>query len=130
MEATVTPIGEMRMAAPGVLVHQLSEGGVTVTEDAATEVKRITERLAGGDPVVVIVDMRTLAFADRNVRNEFGSAAGGVEVATGLVVEQGMISGELAELFIKFHDPDRPVEVFGRVPEAMAWARTLLERIS
>ena len=124
MDLTSTPIGEMRSVASGVLVHRLNEG-VAITEADAVEVKRITERLAGGSPVVVIVEMQQMAFADRSVLEAFASAGGGVEVATGLVVDRG-ISEDLAGLFVRFHDPDRPVEVFERLSDAMEWGQSVL----
>lgn len=119
-----TPIGEMRITEPGVLIHELDEG-VAVAEGAAAEVKRITEALAAGDPVVVIVDMRAMAYADRDVRDAF-STAPGAEVGTALVVKPGL-SEDLAGLFTRFHNPDRPVEVFVDMSEAENWARTRLQ---
>jgi hypothetical protein len=123
-EVTQTPVGEMRMVAPGVIVHRL-EDGVTVDEDDAVAVKRATEQLASGEPVVMVVDMRAVAFAGRDARNAFSEGAGGVEIATALLAARGF-SERLAGLFMQFSEPSRPVQVFYEEAAAVAWAKTQL----
>ena len=112
------------MAAPGVIIHRLNEG-VTVTESDADLVKQATVELAAGEPAVVIVDMRAVAFADRDARNAFKDAAGGVEVGTALLTDKGF-SEKLAGLFTKFSEPTRPVELFQVEADAITWAKSLL----
>ena len=119
-----TPIGEMRLVAPGVIMHRLTEG-VSVNETDAESVKMATEELAAGKPVVVIVDMRKVAFADRQARNAFKDGAGGVEIATALLASRGF-SEKLAGLFTRFHEPTRPVELFHDEADAIAWAQERL----
>lgn len=119
-----TPIGEMRLVAPGVAIHRLNEG-VSVTEADVSLVQEATIDLAGGEPVVVIVDMRDVGFADRDARDAFGESAGGVEVATALLTDRGF-SERLAGLFTRYSEPTRPVEVFHTEADAIAWAESLL----
>ena len=114
----------MRLVAPGVIVHRLNEG-VSVTEADADLVKQATIDLASGKPAVVIVDMRAVAFADRDARDAFKDSAGGVEVGTALLTDKGF-SEKLAGLFTKFSEPTRPVEVFHTEADAIAWAESLL----
>lgn len=121
--ARQTPIGEMRLAAPGVVIHRLNEG-VTVTEADAELVKQATADMAAGEPVVVIVDMRDVGFADRDARDGFRDVSG-VEVGTALLTDRGF-SQKLAGLFTKYSEPTRPVEVFHREADAIAWAESLL----
>jgi hypothetical protein len=119
-----TPIGEMRLVAPGVIVHRLTEG-VSITEADANLVKQATEELAGGKPIVIIVDMRKVAFANRDARDVFKEGAGGVEIGTALLTDRGF-SEQLAGLFMRFSKPTRPVEVFHNEADAIAWAQSLL----
>ena len=120
-----TPIGELRFAAPGVLIHRLAEG-VLVTEADADLVKKTTAELAGGKPVVVIVDMREVGFAGREARDGVKQGAGGVEIGTALLTDRGF-SEKLAGLFTKYSEPTRPVEVFHSEAAAIAWAESLLD---
>ncbi len=119
-----TPIGELRFAAPGVLVHRLTEG-VLVTEPDTNLVKKATAELAGGKPVVVIVDMRGVGFAGREARDGFKDGAAGIEIGTALLIDRGF-SEKLAGLFTKYSEPTRPVEVFHSEADAIAWAESLL----
>ena len=119
-----TPIGEMHIVAPGVIVHRLDEG-VSVTEADAAQVKRASEELAGGKPVVIVVDMRAVAFAGRDARDAFQEGAGGVEIGTALLTGMGF-SEKLAGLFKRYSAPSRPVEIFQREAEAIAWAEAML----
>lgn len=119
-----TPIGEMRLVAPGVLVHRLDEG-ISVAANDAKAVKQLTEELAAGQPVVMVVDMRAVAFAERDARDAFSEGAGGVEIGTALVTDEGF-SDKLAGLFVRYSRPSRPVNVFHNESDAIAWAQTLL----
>ena len=119
-----TPIGELRFAAPGVLVHRLTEG-VLVTEQDAVVVNQATAELAEGKPVVVIVDMRGVGFAGREARDGFSDVPAGVEIGTALLTDRGF-SEKLAGLFTKYSEPTRPVEVFHSEANAIAWAESLL----
>ena len=47
MRAKQTPIGEMQLIAPGVIMHRIREG-VTVAGSDATIIKQVTEELAAG----------------------------------------------------------------------------------
>ena len=119
-----TPVGEMRLVAPGVIMHRLLEG-VSINETDADLVKKATEEFAAGKPAVVIVDMRGVAFADRGARDAFKEGAGGVEIATALLADRGF-SEKLAGLFTRYSEPTRPVELFHREADAIAWAESLL----
>ncbi len=119
-----TPIGEMRVIAPGVIMHRITEGASVTGEDANT-VKQVTVELAAGEPVAVVVDMRGIAFADRDARHAFKEGAGGVEVGTALLTDRGF-SEKLAGLFERFSEPTRPVEVFHSETAAIEWAASLL----
>ncbi len=119
-----TPIGEMSLVAPGVIIHRLNEG-VSVSEADAALVKQVTEELAAGKPIVIVVDMRAVAFAGRDARDAFQEGAGGVEIGTALLTDRGF-SKKLAGLFTRFSRPTRPVEIFDREADAVAWAQSLL----
>jgi hypothetical protein len=121
-----TPIGEMCLIKPGVIVHRLAEG-VSVTETDAHRVQEVTEELAGGEPVVIVVDMRAVAFATRDARDVFKEGAGGVEIGTALVIDKGF-SRKLAGLFERYSEPTRPVEIFHSETDAIAWAESLLTK--
>jgi hypothetical protein len=123
-EGTRTPIGEMRIVAPGVIVHRL-DSGVNVDGEDAHAVKQATAELAAGKPVVMVVDMRSVAFAGRDARNAFSEGAAGLEIATALVADRGF-SERLAGLFMQFSEPNRPVQVFYDESEAVAWAQRQL----
>ena len=123
-QAMRTPVGEMRIIAPGVIMHRITEG-VSVSEADANMVKQVTEALAAGEPAVVVVDMRGVAFADRKARDAFKEGAGGVEIGTALLTDKGF-SEKLAGLFERYSEPTRPVEVFQSETDAIAWAKSLL----
>ncbi len=114
-----TPIGEMTRDGR-VIVHRLDNEVVVTAKDAA-EVQRITAELAGGEPVAVVVDMRSLGFADREVRQAFSDDIDGIEVATALLVSPALSAG-LAALFSKFQEPSRPVKIFTDEAQAIEWA--------
>lgn len=123
-QAKETPIGVMRLVAPGVIVHRLAEG-VTVDGTEAAVVKQVTEELAAGEPVVIVVDMRGMAFANRDARDAFKDGAGGVEIGTALLTDKGF-SQQLAGLFKRYSEPTRPVGIFHSEAEAITWAESLL----
>ena len=114
----------MRLIAPGVIMHRLDEG-VSITETDANVVKQVTEELAAGEPVVIVVDMREVAFANRDARDVFKEGAGGVEIGTALLTDKGF-SEKLAGLFQRFSEPTRPVKVFHNEADAISWAESLL----
>jgi hypothetical protein len=117
-----TPIGEMWIDEEGVLWHRLAPGAV-VTAEAAAEVLATTKRLAGGRRVPVVVDIRGVAFADRESRDAFaGADAGETELATAILVDKGF-SARLATLFVRFSNPSRPTRVFTSETEARSWLR-------
>ena len=116
-----SPIGEMVLYSDGVIVHTLDRGAV-VDERAAALVIELTKDLAGGDPVAVVVDLRSVAFADRGSRQMFADdPSGGVEVATALVAGP-RIAGFLASQFVRNARPERPTEVFAELADATDWA--------
>ncbi len=119
-----TPVGEMQIIAPGVIMHRITEG-VSIKAADAHIVKQVTEELAGGEPAVVVVDMRGVAFADRQARDAFKEGAGGVEIGTALLTDRGF-SEKLAGLFERYSEPTRPVEMFHSEADAIDWAKSLL----
>ncbi|MDH5456521.1 MAG: hypothetical protein OEY37_10645 [Gammaproteobacteria bacterium] len=121
-----TPIGRMYLDGR-VIVHTI-DAHAALASDGAREIQRITVDLAAGSPVAVVVDMRRMAFAGRDVRGMFTDDLGGVEVATALLVSPG-VSLALAGLFKKYAAPERPVEVFEDAVEALSWARGHVEAI-
>ena len=120
-----TPIGEMRLVVPGVIIHKIDEGA-SVTEMDADLNKSATTELAAGEPAVIIVDMRGVAFAGRDARDAFKDGAGGVEIGTALLTDRGF-SEKLAGHFKRYSAPTRPVEIFHSEADAVAWAESLLE---
>ena len=120
-----TPIGEMRLVVPGVIVHRLDDGVPAERASLVVELKQLTEEIAAGDPVVMVVDMRAVAFAGRDARDAFRDGAGGVEIATALVTDRGF-SEKLAGLFMRYSQPSRPVEIFHSEADAIAWAQSVL----
>lgn len=105
----------------GVIVHTLNAGAVVDT-DAAHTVLELTADLAGGDRVATVIDMRAIAFADRDAREAFArDPSGGVEVATALVIGP-KIADFLASRFVRGAQPERPIAMFDTVDEAMEWA--------
>lgn len=105
----------------GVLIHTLDEGAL-VDRRVAKEVLRDTEKIAAGRSVAVVVDLRAIAFADQESRQVFADdAAGGVEVATALVVGP-RVAEYLGAQFVNRAQPHRPTSIFHDVDEAAAWA--------
>ncbi len=121
-----TPIGEMHLDGR-VIVHTINEHAV-LDFDGAREVQRITVDLADGVPVAVVVDMRGMAFAGRDVREMFSDDLDGVELATALLVTSE-ISVALAGLFKRHVDPDRPVEMFTDEDQALTWAKAQVDAL-
>ena len=119
-----TPVGEMHLDGR-VIVHVIDPHAV-LDPDGAREVQRITVDLAAGAPVAVVVDMRGMAFAGRDVRGMFSDDLDGIERATALLVNSD-ISLALAGLFKRYASPDRPVEVFTAEDEALSWARAQID---
>ncbi|GEM_PF-4747111 len=115
-----TPIGKMWMA-DGVLWHRV-EPGATVDAAAAREVTRVANELTGGQRVPAVVDIRGVAFAERDARDLFAREGDVVEAATVLVVTPGTPGAAMAELWRKHSRPSRPVEVVFSVEEAAEWA--------
>lgn len=115
-----TPIGKM-WTADGVVWHRI-DPGATVDTEAAQEVTRITAELTGGEPMPVVVDLRGVAFAERDARDLFASEGDEVEVATVLIVTPGTPGAAMAELWRKHSRPSRPVAVVYSEAEAAEWA--------
>ncbi len=119
-ERVTTPIGTMWMA-DGVLWHRIRPG-VVVDAAAAEEVSRITAELTGGDPVPTVIDVRDVAFAEREARDLFAREGDELEVATVLIVTPGTPGAALAELWRTHSNPARPVAVVRTPEEAAEWA--------
>jgi hypothetical protein len=116
-----SPIGEMVLRDDGVLVHTLDVGAL-VDRRVAAQVVHDTEVLAAGAPIAVVVDLRNVAYADRESRRLFATnTAGGVEVATALVVG-AKVPEFLAAQWVGESDLNRPASVFWDIEEATSWA--------
>ncbi len=121
VRSVTSPVGEMVLHADGVIVHTLASGALVDTESASA-VLELTRDLAAGAQVAVVVDLRAIAFADRDARDQFArDPAGGVEVATALVVGP-RVAGFLARQFVESAQPDRPTQVFEDISGAREWA--------
>lgn len=122
VKSTSTPIGEMSLLDGGVLLHRLADS-VLVTADSVDEVMNVTEEMAAGKPVAVVVDMRAIAFADHDTRDLFAAFdAGGVEVATALLVGP-RVATFLANRWVNESQPNRTTALFEDEAEAIDWAR-------
>lgn len=111
----------MSLYEGGVIVHALDEGAVVDTRTAA-RVQQLTEELAVGRRVATVVDLRHIGFADRDARELFARQdSNGVEVATALIVGDGMASW-LAGRFMTDAKPQRAVAVFDSEDDAFEWA--------
>lgn len=122
LKRTSTPIGEMSLLEAGVLLHRLHDS-VLVTPDFVEDVMRVTEDMAGGKPVAVVVDMRSIAFADHETRDTFAAFdAEGVEVATALLVGP-RVATFLASRWVNESQPARATAMFQDESEAIDWAR-------
>jgi len=110
-----------------VIVHTI-DSGATLSPEDALEIQRITTELAGGEPVAVLVDMRTMAFANNEVQGMFKDDPTGLEVATALLVKTP-VSTASASLFKRNQRPERAVEIFNNEPEALAWARKQIAKL-
>ncbi len=116
-----SPIGTMELLEGGVIWHEL-EFAADVRHADALEVLRLTADLAAGQPVVVVVDMRKIGFADEDSRRTFSKFdADGVEVATALLV-RGTVARFLAKRFTERTPPPRPTRMFESEREALEWA--------
>jgi hypothetical protein len=122
MDPVTTPIGTMWIEE-GVLWHRLDAGAV-VGATEAREVMEIQRRLTGGDRVPTVIDVRDLAFADRDARDIFASPEQAEpEIATAIIVRNATIAERLVGLFVRHSRPTRPIEVFSSEDQARAWAR-------
>ena len=122
LKTSTTPIGEMSLLEGGVLLHRLADS-VLVTSDSVDGVMQVTEEMAAGKPVAVVVDMRAIAFADQDTRNLYAAFdAGGVEVATALLVGP-RVATFLANRWVNESQPKRSTAMFQDEAEAIDWAR-------
>ncbi len=122
-----TPIGEMWLDDDGLLWHRLNPG-VEVTAADAKATLAAMEDLTGGRAAPAVVDIRGVAFANRQARQFFSQDLdASPEIATALIVGSGP-SRAMANLFLKLSRPARPVRSFTREEEAAAWARGFLEQ--
>lgn len=125
LRSVASPIGQMDLLEAGVIRHVL-EPAALVDAAAAAEVLRLTAELAAGSRVAVVVDLRAIGFADDDAQSMFSTSdAGGVEVATALVV-YGSIAKYLVKRFTNKMAPARPVKIFESPLEALAWAREMV----
>jgi len=105
----------------GVIVHTLDHGAL-IDERIAVEVIDATKDIADGRRVAVVVDLRSIAFADRGSRQTFASdPSGGIEVATALVAT-ARVAEFMASQFVTTAKPERPTAIFKDVEEASRWA--------
>lgn len=108
----------------GLLWHRIDVPEITV--EAAEEVKRVVEELTGGQPVPAVVDIRSVAYADIDVRRIFaGSIEESFELATALIVGASA-SRAMARAYTEVARPARPVAVFTSEAAAAEWARAFL----
>ncbi len=124
-EHVETPIGRLWLDSAGILWHRLRPG-VHITKAHADETLAAVRRVTGGSKVPAVIDMRGVAFADREARNSFaGSSETSLEVATALIVDSSF-SRNLGNLFLKFSTPQRPVKMFTTEESAVEWVRGFL----
>ena len=119
-EEVPTPVGKMWMV-DGVLWHRIDPGAV-IDAEAAAEVQRITGELTGGARVPTVIDIRGVAFAEREARDLFAREGDTAESATVLIVIPGTPAAALAELWQRHSQPSRPVAVVRTEEEAAEWA--------
>lgn len=125
LRSVASPIGQMDLLQGGVIRHVLRPAAL-VDAAAAAEVLQLTAELAAGSRVVVVVDLRAIGFADDDAQSMFSTSdAGGVEVATALVVH-GSIANYLVKRFTNKMVPARPVKIFESPLDALAWAREMV----
>jgi hypothetical protein len=125
MEGTVTtPIGQMWIE-DGILFHRIES--FIVEPEAAAQIGDAVRTLTGGKQVPAVIDIRKVAFAEKDARRMFAqSPEESLEIATALIVAPGS-SQTMGQVFLKIDKPDRPVAAFTTEAEAVAWAREFLK---
>lgn len=117
-----TPIGEMWLDDEGILWHRLD--ALVVSPGDAAEVREAVVELTGGVAVPAVIDIRSIAYAERMARAVFAdSPEESFELATALIVSSTQ-SKVMASLFVNQTQPDRPVAMFTSEAEAAEWARS------
>ena len=117
-----TPIGEMWLDDEGILWHRLD--ALVVSPRDAEQVRDAVIELTGGVAVPAVIDIRSIAYAERLTRAVFASSAEeSNELATALIVSSTQ-SQVMASLFMNQTKPERPVELFTSEAEAVEWARS------
>ncbi len=127
--AISTPMGVAWFDDDTRLLHHRLDAGVHVTEKVAKETFRVLGSLADGHSLAAVVDMRGLAFADRDARTEFSAPPVDGEVATAMIVAPG-VSELIAHLFVEHVHPERPIALFESDTEAVSWASSQLSASS
>ncbi len=123
-DRVTTPIGEMWLDDRGLLWHRIE--ALVVTEQDAAAVRQAVAEVTGGRRVPALVDMRRVAYADADARKLFAASADeAFELATALLVDSRS-SSAMADLFLRFTKPRRPVRIFTDESEAIQWAAGFL----
>ena len=119
-----TGIGSAWLDDRGLVWHEI-ETGAGVNAASAADAARAIRELTEDRSIPAIVDLRGVAWADIDARTAFSGPSIPNEPATALIVAPG-ISQLLADLFVKFEEPRRPIALFESEPEAVAWAERYL----
>ena len=119
--ATATPIGWMWVES-GILFHTITTSDV-ITEVDAAEVLALVKGFLEDLEAPAVVDMRSVSYAPFKARQAFaGPLEDTGEIATALVIGSGP-SRAMARAFLRLNRPERPIEVFRNLDDAIAWAR-------
>jgi hypothetical protein len=125
-ERVATALGEMWLE-DGILFHRIDTAIVQPAEAAL--IGKAVQELTGGRKVPAVIDIRTVAFAEKEARQMFaGSTEESYEIATALIVAPGS-SSAMGQVFLKIDKPSRPVGVFTSKAEAVAWARSFRDDV-
>jgi hypothetical protein len=125
-EVVTTPISRLWLAADGIgRVEYLP--GAKVTVDALRAQFDGAFRLSGGKAVPALVDIREIAFADREATSFLaGAEVARVTKAAAALVDSPM-SRYLGNFFIRFYRPPYPTRLFTSEEEALKWLKEFLD---
>ncbi len=119
-----TPIGEMWID-DGILWHRVDKEMITGV-DAEGVLDAVAE-MTGGVPMPAIIDVRSIAYAERKARAMFaGSTERSLETATAIIAQEPAAVA-MVDAFMAIDPPQRPTQVFSNPAEAEAWIRSLDE---
>lgn len=106
------------------IIYCTGKNGIVINLNAAEKMISDREKLAEGKKYPLVVDIRTLAYMDREAREYFAGPDSTKSIKACAIIISSPTSKILGEFFVKFYQPLVPTQSFKNLESAKEWLQT------